>query len=176
MAIFTDPAPPINLEVLDFETDFEQAFQQAVAAHNELIPAAQGDNKTLLTPRIEVEFVNGQQQLRSYVVPGTNTGNTTPPTAWRYPNEWTGSLKVIIKTNRLEDGGKAYHRRLRALVRQICQRHDVEISARMKYLTAIQIIESGTSREFVANTDTDMSGITFAVQFNIHPSAFPTPK
>lgn len=167
MAKATDAQPPQNLETLDFETDFETAFQQAVVAGNKARPAASGDSGKLTTPRIECEFLSGAQEQRSYIVPGTN---------WRYPDVWSGSLKVSIVTNRLKDDGKAEHRRQRALVRWISQNHAVEISDRMKYLTAIQIIESGTSREFRTLNDEDISGLSFAVKFNIHPSAFPKPE
>lgn len=176
MAKATDPRPIPNLEIYDFEGQFEEAFRAAFVYHNMVQPATQQDSAKLATPRIECQFVSGTQEQRSYLVPGTNEGNVTPTKPWAYQNVWLGSLKAAVVTNRLKDIGKAGHRNIRNLLRWLMQDHINEITARMKYLTVIQTLETGGQYEFNQTGEFDISSITFAVKFNIRPSAFPTPS
>lgn len=175
MAIATDPRPRPNLDIYDFEGQFEDAFAAAFVAHNVTKPATQQDDSLLITPRVECQFVSGQQEQRSYIVQTTNEGNANPPKPWTYQNVWIGVLKAAIVTNRKRDNGKAGHRRIRNLLRWLMQDHIIEITNRMKYLTVVQTLENGGQYEFNQNGDHDISSISWAVKFNIKPSAFPTP-
>lgn len=176
MAIATDPRPIPNLEIYDFEGAFEDAFSAAFVAHNVTKPVLPQDKDKLITPRVECQFVSGQQEQRSHIVQNSNEGNATPPKPWTYPNVWAGSLKAAVVTNRMKDNGKAGHRRVRNLLRWLMQDHINEITNRMKYLTVIQTLESGGQYEFNQTGEFDISSISWAVKFNIRPSAFPVPS
>lgn len=173
MALATDPRPQPNLEIYDFESQFEDAFQQAFAAHNLDISEVQQSTEVLKTPRTECQFTAGQQSQRSYIVPGT--GNPPAVPVWAYPNVWAGSLRVKIITNRKKQGRKG-HRKLRGLVRWMMQEHDIDLTAHMKYITVIQTLETGTSPEYAQTESEDISSITYAIHFNLKPTAFPTPS
>lgn len=166
MALATDPRPIPNLEIYDFDGQHEDAFAAGFVAHNVIKPATTQNKDTLVTPRVECQFKSGQQQQRSYLVPGTS---------WAYQNFWAGTMELTVITNRLRDNGKSGHRRIRSLVRWMMQDHANELTARMKYLTVIQVLESNTSTSFEQRGELDGSQLNFAVIFNIRPSAFPTP-
>lgn len=166
MAKATDPRPRMNLEVLDFESAIENAFQASFAANNlDIVETQQGQFK-LITPRAECQVSVGEQVQRSYFVPGTT---------WAYPNVWEGTLVARVITNRQKQGLKT-HRMIRALCRELPQIHDVELTARMKYITIIKMRGFGTRQSFSQNEGEDISEMSYSITFNLKPAAFPTPS
>lgn len=170
MAKSTDERPIPNLEIYNFEGELESAY---TAAFKSLVPgpqaAPQNGTENLVTPRIECKFISGQQEQRSYIVPNTN-----PP--WTYQNMWVGTLMVKIVTNRVkEKSARQHHNYCRGVCRWISQDHINQLTARMKFLTIIQVLESGTSPSFDQTSEEEISALAYNIKFNLRPSAFPQP-
>lgn len=174
MAAFNGNPPAPNPEIYDFESDFNRGFETAFVKLNYYDPAKQEDDKTLITPRVECVFKAASQEQTSYFVPGTLDPRTNLP--WAYQHIWNGTLDLTIVTNRKkEDPSQKTQSQLRGTIRSLVQDHATNLTAYMKYLTVIQLLETSTQRSYDQQFTADSSQISFSIRFNIKPSAFPTP-
>lgn len=184
MAKFNERKPVPNLDIYDFEGQFESAFSECIAAQNLRDAAKQQDDKILESPFFQVQFSSINQEQRSYMVPGTVDPSVIDPVTknplnipWAYPNLFSGTMDASVITNRkrAEQKLEATHNKMRGLLRWVLQNHDIELSARMKYLQIVQLIQKGSRVSFDPKLDWDMTTISSAIVFTILPTAFPTP-
>lgn len=185
MAKFNEPRPVPNLDIYDFEGQFESGYSSALEAHDLRKAAKQGDDEKLQTPFIKVQFASIAQHQRSYMVPNTVDPSVIEPSTgkptgipWAYPNVFQGSMEVSVVTNRNRADQKieATHAKMRGLVRWISFKHDTELSERMKYLQVIQMLQKGSRVSVDPQINFDVTTITLDVVFTILPTAFPTPS
>lgn len=179
MALSTAPQPLADVEIYDFEAQFDAAFALAVANFMGGVPAAkQQDAGKLITPRVETKFVSGQQEQRDYIVPGTGNAANNYQDCWRYQNLWSGSLFAKIVTNRIKEknSDSPSHGRIRAEVRRLGTNFGATLCPNLKFINIVQLTESGGSPQFEAANDEDVSSIVWAIKFNIRSAAFPVPS
>lgn len=184
MAKFNEPRPVPNLEIYDFEGDFERGFSAACEAHNLKPALKQQDTAKVNTPLIRVQFASIVQKQRSYQVPGTQDPSVIETSTgmplnipWAYPNVFEGLMEVSVLTNRnrADQVLEETHSKMRGLIRWISFKHDTELSARMKYLQVVQMLQGGSRVSSDDKTNFDLTTLSFHVVFTLLPSAFPTP-
>lgn len=172
MATASQPRPIPNLDIYNFEGQFETGFSKGFSSLFDAQTAKQQDKISLITPRIECRYVSGQQEQHSYIVQNTNG----PQGAWTYQNEWNGVLFVKIVTNRVkEKSGLQHHRKMRSIVRWVAQDYINYVNAFMPYISLTKVLETGCSPSFSQEQEEEISALAYNVIFAINGSSFPTP-
>ena len=177
MASANSQQPAPNPVIYDFEGQFDDAIKAGFAVAMSSQVAGQQGQDILVTPRFESKFMSGQQEQRSYLVPGTQdpARNNLP---WAYQDMWKGTLYVKVVTNRLKDKGLQQHRQDRAVLRMMMLNFTQFVNP--KYISIVQSLESSTQADIddTQGRNWDISAIAFAVTFIIdqNKNAFPVPS
>ena len=161
-----------ELQLFNFEYNFERATESVLEAAGYLNTYIQGANETLPTSRIEVTFASGQ---------AINEALYPLDPAQEVYDFFDGRLSLRIVTERNAEAGPSLtpgvgplHEEWAAAVRMLLQeRRQPFTETNLPYYAVKTIRQIGTQRDLDPRWLEDYTRIDFLVQFGIRSTAWP---
>jgi hypothetical protein len=161
-----------DLQLFNFEYNFERAAESILEAGGYLSTFIQGSSATLPASRIEVTFASGAA-INQAIYP-------LDPAQEVY-DFFEGRLSLRIVTERTAEAGPSLvsgvgpmHEEWAAAVRMLLQeRRDPFTSTNLPYYAVKTIRQVGTQRDLDPRWMEDYTRIDFAIQFGIRSPAWP---
>lgn len=146
---------------------FEQVVETAVVAEltSRSLPSAirAQDVNDLVLPRTIVEYQSGSAD-DSYAL---RTSDSEP-----FNRSWHGRIAIEVVTQRSNTTQHAAHHGYISTVRWALQ-DLAAINARLTYHAIRSCLEEGTTRTIIADSDADVTRMTFAIRLCINDDAYP---
>lgn len=153
--------PAASIAILyQFESYLDLAVQSVLQSEG-VTAFVQGGTDTLTTPRCEVQFSLGSD--RKHLVPSDGSF---------WPNEFNGTLRLAIATNRGQNSDS--HKEYRAKAIWLLNDYNRQFtSSNLPYHEVIDMTLTSATPTVQSEDDIDISTLTFSVVVGIRTDAWP---